>query len=182
MIGIRPSRCVVRAIAMLLWAAVLSAAPRLQAEEVAGSSDAARSAYASAAALQNREAWDLAAEEWEALVAKHPNDPLALKGRYYLGICLLKNDQWDKAAAAFRVVIDSKADAATVALARWELGRGSFQAAQARPTPEAFATAARDLAAFVAQSPAHPQLPDALFFLGEALWQAERGLGSFGLG
>ena len=172
MIGIRPSRCVVRAIAMLLWAAVLSAAPRLQAEEVAGSSDAARSAYASAAALQNREAWDLAAEEWEALVAKHPNDPLALKGRYYLGICLLKNDQWDKAAAAFRVVIDSKADAATVALARWELGRGSFQAAQARPTPEAFATAARDLAAFVAQSPAHPQLPDALFFLGEALWQA----------
>ena len=50
------------------------------------SSDAARAAYASAAALQNREAWDLAAEEWQALQKDHPQDPLALKARYYLGI------------------------------------------------------------------------------------------------
>jgi TolA-binding protein len=152
----------------------LAAPGAARAQEPAASSDAARAAYASAAALQNRQAWDLAADEWAALVAKHPDDPLALKGRYYLGICQLKSDQWPKAAETFRAVVASKADKETVALARWELGRGSFQAAQAKPQPEAFAAAAARLAEFVEKSPDHPQLPDARFFLGEAFWQAGR--------
>ncbi|MCX7431858.1 MAG: tetratricopeptide repeat protein, partial [Planctomycetia bacterium] len=124
------------------------------------------------AALQNREAWDLAAEEWEALIKAHPTDPLADKGRSYLGICQLKNGQREKAAETFRQVIASKADAATVALARWELGRSAFDDAQAKPSPEAFAVAARSLQEFLEKSPGQPQSPDALFFLGESLWQA----------
>ena len=159
-------------VALLLVALLLIAARPLRADEAAASSDAARSAYASAAALQNRAAWDLAAEEWEALLKAHPADPLALKGRYYLGICLLKNDQWEKAAEAFRQVVGSKADEATVALARWELGHGSFQAAQKKPSPEAFAAAARSLSEFLEKSPGHPQAADAVFFLGESLWQS----------
>ena len=106
------------------------------------SSDAARAAYASAAALQNREAWGLAAEEWESLIKAHPADPLAVKGRYYLAICQLKAGDWPAAEETLRGVIASKADADTLNLARLELGRGLFRAAQAKPAPEAFATAA----------------------------------------
>jgi TolA-binding protein len=170
--GIRAPRRSSLGIGLLLTAALLASAPSLRADDAVGSSDAARAAYAAAAALQNREAWDLAAEEWQALIKAHPDDPLATKGRYYLGICMLKSDQLEKAAEAFRQVITSKADAATLALARWELARGSFQAAQAKPSAEAFAAAARSLSEFLEKSPGQTQTPDALFYLGESLWQS----------
>jgi TolA-binding protein len=169
MIGTRGVSAGIRAMMMV---ALLANAAWLRAEDTGDSSDAARSAYATAAALQNREAWDLAAEEWEALIKAHPTDPLADKGRSYLGICQLKNGQREKAAETFRQVIASKADAATVALARWELGRSAFDDAQAKPSPEAFAVAARSLQDFLEKSPGQPQSPDARFFLGESLWQA----------
>ena len=136
------------------------------------SSDAAKAAYASAAALQNREAWELAAEEWQALLTAHPQDPLALKGRYYLAICQAKGGNWPAAAKTLEAVVASKADSATLGLARWELGRGSFEAAQAKPAPEAYAAAAARLREFVDKSPAAPQTADAVHFLGESLWQA----------
>jgi TolA-binding protein len=152
------------------WLAVGVADPATAADPE--SSDAARAAYASAAALQNREAWDLAAEEWQALLQAHPTDPLALKGRYYLAVCQLKSDQWPAAAKTLREVIASPADAATKAVARWELGRGAFVAAQATPSPAAYAAAATDLREFLEKSPGQPQAADATHFLGEALWQA----------
>ncbi|MCE9629282.1 MAG: tetratricopeptide repeat protein [Planctomycetia bacterium] len=138
------------------------------------SSDAAKTAYASAAALQNREAWDLAAEEWQALLAKHPQDPLAAKGRYYLAICQIKSDLWPEASKTLRNVIGSKADAATIALARWELGRGMFQAAQAKPSPEAYAAAAQAVKEFLDANTQATQAAEAAHLLGEALWQAGR--------
>ena len=150
---------------------VVSAPRPLLADEPA-SSDAARGAYAAAAALQNREAWDLAAEEWAGLLTAHPNDPLALKGRYYLAICLAKEGRWPDAARTLREVVASKADAATIAAARWELGRGSFEAARAAPAPEAYAAAAAALDDFVKRAAGHPQEADGLHLLGESLWQA----------
>jgi len=161
------------AVVLTLLLAVLQAAAGA-ADDAADSSDAARAAYAAAAALQNREAWDLAAEEWEALVKAHPDDPLAAKGRYYLGICLLKDDRRDRAAATFREVVESKADAETIGLARWQLARLAFQAAEAAPSAESFAAAARNLSEFLEKSPGQPQAADALFFLGESLWQSGR--------
>jgi TolA-binding protein len=137
-------------------------------------SDAARAAYASAAALQNREAWDLAAEEWQALLRAHPADPLAVKGRYYLAVCQLKAGDWPAAEKTLRDVIASKADAETRALARLELGRGLFRTAQAKPAPAAFATAATALADFLATSPTHPQAAEAASLAAESIWQAGR--------
>lgn len=141
------------------------------ADDGSTSSDAARAAYTAAAALQNREAWELAAEEWSSLLAKHPSDPLALKGRYYLGICQAKNDDWPAAARTFRAVLASEADAATKTLARWELGRGGFLAAQRNPSPQAYEAAATSLRELLAEGSGQPQRPDAMFFLGESLWQ-----------
>ncbi len=154
-----------------LLATVVAWGPAARAEEPP-SSDAAKAGYASAAALQNREAWDLAAEEWQALLKAHPQDPLSLKGRYYLAICQTKAGDWPAAAKTFEAVVASQADPATIALARWELGRGSFEAAQAKPTPEAFASAASRLGDFLDKSPAAPQAADAVRLLGESLWQA----------
>ncbi|MFN9368101.1 MAG: tetratricopeptide repeat protein, partial [Planctomycetia bacterium] len=137
------------------------------------SSDAARAAYASAAALQNREAWDLAAEEWQTLIQRHPQDPRAFKARDSLAICQLKRgDQWPAASKTLRDVISGPADEATKALARWELGRGMFVAAQANPSAEAWTAAATSLREFLEKSPGQPQAADAAHFLGEALWQA----------
>jgi len=136
------------------------------------SSDAAKTAYASAAALQNREAWDLAAEEWQALIAAHPQDPLALQGRYYLAVCQDKSGDWPTAVKTLEAVLASKADAATLALARWELARGTFAAAQRQPTPAAYAAAATRLREFLDKSPGQPQAADATHYLGESLWQA----------
>ena len=157
---------------ILLFAAGVASSPCGVRAEGPPSSDAAKAAYASAAALQNREAWDLAAEEWQALLAAHPQDPLSLKGRYYLGICQTKAGDWPAAAKTFEAVVASQADPDTVALARWELGRGSFAAAQAKPAAEAFAAAATRLGEFLAKSPAAAQSADALRYLGESLWQA----------
>ncbi len=148
----------------------LLSSPRLGV--AAESSPAARAAYASAAALQNREAWDIAAEEWQSLIADHPDDPLVAKARYYLGICQLKAGDWSAAEQTLAQVAGSTADADTLAAARWELARGHFRAAQAAGTPPAFATAAESLRQFLKQHPEHPEADSAAHLLGEATWQA----------
>lgn len=157
-------------LAACLGASCGSFAAAMAAED-ATSTAAARAAYTAAAALQNREAWDLAAEEWASLVAKHPADPLAVKGRYYLGICQAKRGDWPAAAKAFRDVLATPADEETKSLARWEIARGSFQTAQRDPTPQAYAAATAALRDFLSHSEGRPQRDEAAFYLGESLWQ-----------
>ncbi len=159
---------------LVLIAAVVACGSRLAAADEPASSDAAKTAYASAAALQNREAWDLAAEEWQALITAHPKDPLAAKARYYLAICLIKNGSWPEAAKSLREVIAGTGDAATKSLARWELARGTFEQAQAKPAPEAYAAAAKAFEELLAATPPPDKAAEALHLAGEALWQAGR--------
>jgi len=140
----------------------------------ATSSTAARSAYAAAAALHNREAWDLAAEEWEAFLAAHPRDALAPKARAYLGICQMNTDRWPTAIETFRAVIKTADDPEAAALARWELARGTFAAAQTSGAPDDFRTASERLGDLLTTAPSHPQAAAALHLLGEALWQSDR--------
>jgi TolA-binding protein len=142
------------------------------AAEDAPSTEAARAAYTAAAALQNREAWELAAEEWAALVAAHPHDPLALKARYYLGICQAKNDDWPAAAETLRAVLTTAADVETKSLARWELARGSFDQALRSPSREASAAAVATLRDFLAEDKGPAHKDEAILFLGESLWQS----------
>lgn len=157
----------------LIWAGVLLGLLGGQLPAAAAeSSPAARAAYASAAALQNREAWDLAAEEWQSLLADHPDDPLAAKARYYLGICQLKLGDWPAAEKILARVAAGTADGDTLTAARWELARGRFRAAQAAGTPQAFAAAAASLSNFLTQHPEHPEADSAQHLLGEATWQA----------
>jgi TolA-binding protein len=157
-------------LAALFFAGCISTPSRAMAADPP-SSDAARAAYTAAAALQNREAWELAAEEWAALIANHPTDPLSLKGRYYLGVCQAKTGDWQAAAKTFRDVLGSTADLETQAAARWELARGSFQAAQREPSPQAYQAAASALQDYLSRDKEGSQRDEATFYLGESLWQ-----------
>ena len=169
-----------RSLATATVALVLALAPGWDlagADDPPRSSPAAKAAYTAAAALQNRNAWDLAAEAWSGLLRDHPRDPLAVKGRYYLGLCRLQEGKWPEAAEAFRGVVagagkEGGADADTVALAQWELGRGAFADAQTRRTAEAHREAAAALWAFLTLKPAAEAAAEAKFLLAESLWQA----------
>ena len=140
-------------------------------------SPAAKAAYTTAAALQNRGAWDLAAEAWGTLLRDHPLDPLAAKGRYYLGLCRLQEGKWPEAAEAFRAVVNSRgqdggADAETALAARWELGRGAFAVAQGTPTVQSYSDAVGALREYLAAMPDEGQAAEASHLLAESLWQA----------
>jgi len=137
------------------------------------SAEGAKSAYAAAAALQNRDEWSLAAEEWESLVKRFPEDPLAGKAWYYLGICLAKADRFADAARAFEKVASAKADPETRGLAAFERGRSLYSEARSGKK-DAYAKAADALAAFRAKEPKHPKAADAWSLEAESLWQAGR--------
>lgn len=156
-----------------LWCAVLpGGVPRATAADPQPSI-AARAAYASAAALQNREAWALAAQEWEALLRDHPGDPLAAQAQYQLGVCRLKTAEWPAAAAAFRsAATHAAADGPLRDQARWELARGTLAEAQAGGAAADFAAAATLLAEAVAEGVPPGLEADAAWYLGEARWQA----------
>jgi TolA-binding protein len=151
----------------------LQPSPATAAEGSVASAEAAKAAYAAAAALQNRDEWDLAAEEWESLVKRFPGDPLAGKAWYYLGICRSKTKRFTDAAAAFARAADAPGDAETAAVAAFERGRALYAEAQAGRAA-AYAEAASALGGFVAKHPKHPKVADAISLEAEALWQAGR--------
>ena len=59
----------------------------------------------SAAALQNKELWDLASDEWKKFLEKYPKDPRADAAQHYLGTCYMKSKKFDEALAAFNAVL-----------------------------------------------------------------------------
>ncbi len=65
------------------------------------SSQDALDVYSDAAKFQNGAKFEIAVEEWEAFQKEFQDDPLAPKAMYYLGICALQLQQYDKAASAF---------------------------------------------------------------------------------
>lgn len=61
--------------------------------------------YADAANAQNKNAFEVAADQWQEFLTKFPKDPLAPKAQHYLGVCQLQLKKFDKAAAAFEAVV-----------------------------------------------------------------------------
>lgn len=143
----------------LLCGCLFLGAVAARAADPSPSSDAAKTAYAAAAALQNREAWELAAEEWQAFIAAHPQDPLAANARYYLGLCRIKQKQWADAATTLGEFITAAPTHPQAGDALHLLGEAFWQAGK---RDEAVAAWQR----FVREQPQSPRLPDALYALG----------------
>jgi len=138
------------------------------AQETKGA-DAATRQYATAAALQNREQYELAIDEWKKFLATYSKDARADKATHYLGLCHLQAKQYDEAMADFQRVI---ADHPKSALAEASyLYRGLAQYNQARSGkadlyPQADAT----FRALLEKFPRAKHTAQAAFYRGESLY------------
>lgn len=145
------------------------AAPTQAAEAAkpANSPQEALNAYSDAASFQNNGAFDLAAEEWGKFLEQFPNNPLAEKAQYYLGVCQLQLKRYDKAAAAFEAVVKNHPHFDLIQDAYLNLG--SCQYSLGRQKAEgAFAKAATTFADLVNKFPDGKHTEQAFFFWGEA--------------
>jgi cellulose synthase operon protein C len=97
------------------------------------SSQDALDVYSDAAKFQNGAKFEIAVEEWEAFQKEFQDDPLAPKAIYYLGICALQLQQYDKAASAFEFTATRYAphDSTEPALFYW--GRTRYAQASSLP-------------------------------------------------
>lgn len=68
--------------------------------------DAATRQYATAVALQNRDQFDLAADEWQKFLTAYAADSRAARARHYRGLCLLKLKQYAAALPEFQKLLD----------------------------------------------------------------------------
>jgi TolA-binding protein len=74
------------------------------------SSPAAVRTYQGAANAQNTGSYRFASGEWEKLLKEHPNDPLAVRATYYLGICRLQLKDMNGAEESFSTLVEKHPD------------------------------------------------------------------------
>ena len=136
------------------------------------SSQDALDVYSDAAKFQNGAKFEIAVEEWEAFQKEFQDDPLAPKAIYYLGICALQLQQFDKAASAFEFTATRYAahDSTEPALFYW--GRTRYaQASSVQDVKQKQAQLKTAIGAFEKQLAAHAKgsLADqALYLMGES--------------
>ncbi|MCA9239907.1 MAG: tetratricopeptide repeat protein, partial [Planctomycetales bacterium] len=135
----------------------------------------AGAAYTSAAALQDRGLYDLAAKEWLAMLRAHPEDPLASRARYNLGVCRFQQGDFSAAAKEFQAAATGKY-AESVAAAAWaNLGLARFNLASSLPPeqqPAASEGYRQAVAAFdrlLKEFPQSSQVATSHYYRGESL-------------
>jgi TolA-binding protein len=135
--------------------------------------------YAAAAALQNREQYDLAADEWRKFLQNYPGDPRVGRARHYLGLCQLKGKQYAAAAETFDKLLADSSRQPPVAdvdfapsnylylgLAQYNLGQAG-QATMLERAAQTFATLAKNF-------PQSKFLSQALYYQGETAYALGR--------
>lgn len=135
--------------------------------------EAARQQYVAARALQNRELFDAAAEEWETFLKKFATDPLAGWAQHYLGVCRLQNKEYDKAQAAFLQVIRTYPKFDLLENAWYLLSLSQFYDAQAGK-PELFEKAGNNFATLSKTYPKGQFAADALFYQAECFYHRDK--------
>ncbi|HPZ83283.1 MAG TPA: tetratricopeptide repeat protein, partial [Thermogutta sp.] len=86
--------------------------------------------YNAAARLHNLQSWDLAATEWQGFIEGFPNDPRVGRAYHYLGVCLYNQQQYEKAAEAFRQSLTKELESDLRELSLLYRGIALFDAAQ----------------------------------------------------
>ncbi len=148
-------------------------APAKAAESSAQSSAAAVAQYCAARALHNGEQYDFAVKEWEAFLDKFSDDPLAPKAQHYAGVCYLQLKRHDDAIRAYESLLKKHANYELADAGYLNLGMAYYAAAQAGKV-EMHDKAAETLAALLEKFPDKPQVPQALYFRGEALYAHDK--------
>ncbi|MEX2119648.1 MAG: tetratricopeptide repeat protein [Pirellulales bacterium] len=132
-------------------------------------SDAATRQYAAAAALQNREQYELAAEEWASFLGDFPSDERAGRAQHYLGICHLKNKEYEAALAAFEKVIADYPETDLLSSTHLHLGLTHYNLAVAGRKP-LYDKALATFAALLDRYPESKEAAQARFYSGESLY------------
>jgi TolA-binding protein len=156
-------------LAACLGLAARGPASAQQANEAKPRSDAATRQFAAAAALQNREQYDLAADEWAKFLKTHAGDPRADRAQYYLGICRLKNKQYAEAAAAFGELVSNYPKSEQLASGWLHLGLAQYNLAVAGQA-EMYPKAAETFASVLSKYPQSKEVAQAAFYRGESLY------------
>lgn len=160
-------------IVVLAVAVFVGAAQRIVAQQAADDAAGTRQ-YAAAAALHNRELYDLAAPEWQKFVDGFPNHSRAAHGRHYLGICLYKTGQLDRAIATFEKLLADHPRFELKEAAYLYLGVSQFERAQSEQDVQRRATllqkAADTFAAQLAAFPKGSYPAQAMYYRGECFY------------
>ncbi len=134
---------------------------------------AATRQYAAAVRLQNSEAFDLAAAEWEAFIDAHQEHPRVPNAHLYLGVCYLKTDEFEQAAQSFETLIETYPDSDMVETAHFYLGVTQYTLGQQGET-EMYDAAAATLERLLEQFPESRHAPHAIFYRGECLYARDQ--------
>lgn len=132
-----------------------------------GSNAAAAAQFRTAVALQKREQYDLAADEWEAFLKDFGKDPRVASATYNLGLCRFNNKQYAAAADQLARLVKDYPASDKLASGQYLLGVSHFYLGQAGDAAE-FAKADEVLEAFLVKNPNAKEKPQALYFAGES--------------
>ncbi len=138
-----------------------------------GSSDAAVRQFREAVAFQNREAYDLAVDEWEKFLEKFPTDPLAGKAQHYAGVCYQAEKKLDDARTAYEKTIAKYPDLDLLDLTYLNLGSTYLTLAQAGK-PDLFDKASEAFNNVLTKFPKSAQAAAATYYLGESLYDRNK--------
>ena len=175
---------------VLVTLAVGGAGPVVWSQEADPTQSEAQAAglYRSAVALQNRELYDLAADEWAAFLQQSGGDPLAAKARYYRGVCLFQLEQYAAAEAEFVHLTQGKANFPLLEETYANLGLARFNRAQVtnpdleNQAAQVYQEAIKSLSKQLGKFPDGPLAPQACFYRAEALYaigQLSEAAGSY---
>ena len=160
------------AVALLpaVWSGVVcERSAHAQVPAAAQNAVAANQQFASAAALHNRQAWDLAADEWAKFIKDFAADERVSLARHYLGVCRLQLKDYAGAAVVFQELITASPKFEQIASSKLYLGMAQFNAGQ-QGKAEQFAAAEKTLAAALKDHPEGKQVPQTVYYLAESLY------------
>lgn len=139
----------------------------------------AKDRFRVAAALENRELYDLAEADWASFLDQFPSDPLAARARFERGVCLFQLSRYQDAAGEFQTLLGdsqsldpelSERSHLHLGLAKFNQGRAAKTKQQRKALDVAVEAFSRQLAAF----PAGPLASQAAYYRAEALYASGR--------
>lgn len=128
---------------------------------------AADQQFAAAAGLHNRQAFDLAADEWAKFLKDFPKDKRAVEARHYLGICRLQKQDYVGAVTVLKELVAADPKFEQIASSQLYLGLAQFNLARSGKKAE-YAAAEKTLSTLLADHPEGKHVAQALYYKGEA--------------
>ena len=150
------------------WICLYQASTAL-AQAEAPANPAATRQFAAAAAMQNRELYDLAAAEWKKFLEKFPDDSRVDAAQHYLGSCYMRAKKFPEAIATLELVIKNYPKFIKLDETYLNLGVTYYTLGRAGQA-EAYDKAAAAFHSLAEKFPKSESAPQALYYEGESYY------------